>query len=217
MNIPRYRIARIAAPLLACGLLVTATACSFSPAAARTTPAGQVTVVMPATAMPGQGYAFVPMPSITAPEQDARVQDEQLRARLQQAIDTALQAKGYRPVDMARADFLVAWRVGVRDVRDVQPVQADSGGTTPMAGIKCSGGSCSQLVVRNEDGAPVVRYNASDRTEGGLLVEMVEPGSIRVVWRALNTGTVRAGDGEQARLDAIAAHTLAQLPAPPGR
>lgn len=214
MNIPRSRIARIAAPLLLGGLLVAASGCSFSPTAARSTPAGQVTVVLPATTMPGSGYAFVPMPSITAPEQDARVQDEQFRARLQQALDGALQAKGYRPVDVARADFLVAWRVGVRDVRDVQPVQAETGGTTPMAAIKCSGGSCSQLVVRNEDGAPVVRYHSSDRTEGGLLVEMVEPGSIRVVWRALNTGTVRPGDGEQARLDAIATHTLSQLPAP---
>lgn len=213
MSISRTRIARIAGPLLLCGLITTLAGCSFSPTAARATPAGHVTVVMPASAMPGQGYAFVPMPAITAPEQDARVQDEQLRARLQQALDAALQAKGYRPVDLARADFLVAWRVGVRDVRDVQAVQADAGGTTPMAGIKCSGGNCSQLVVRSDDGAPVVRYNASDRTEGGLLVEMLEPGSIRVVWRALNTGTVRAGDGEQARLDAIATHTLAQLPA----
>ena len=96
----------------------------------------------------------------------------------------------------------------------VQPVQAETGGTTPMAAIKCSGGSCSQLVVRSDTGAPVSRdrYTTVDRTEGGLLVEMVEPAALRVVWSALNTGTVRPGDATQARLDAIATQTLEQLP-----
>ncbi|AKC87106.1 DUF4136 domain-containing protein [Pseudoxanthomonas suwonensis] len=213
MSTPRLRIAGIAGPLLLCGLLAATAGCSFSPTAARSTPAGKVTVVLPASALPGQGYAFVPMPAVTAPEQDARVQDAQFRARLQQSLDSALQAKGYRPVELARADFLVAWRVGVRDVREVTAVQEDVGGTTPMAAIQCTGGRCSQLVVRSDDGTPVVRYNTRERTEGGLLVEMIEPGSIQVVWRALNTGTVSPGDAGQARLDAIAGNTLSQLPA----
>ncbi|HRF84428.1 MAG TPA: DUF4136 domain-containing protein, partial [Pseudoxanthomonas sp.] len=81
--------------------------------------------------------------------------------------------------------------------------------------VECSGGRCSQLVVRNDTGTPVSRYTyvASERTEGGLQVEMVEPASLRVVWSALNAGTVQPGDATQARLDAIAAQTLAQLPA----
>jgi hypothetical protein len=207
------RIARTAATLLLCGLLAAAAGCSFSPTAARSTPAGKVTVAMPASVMPGQGYAFVPLLPSTSAEKDARVQDEQFRARLQQALERALQDKGYRPVDIARADFLVAYRVGVRDLREVQPVVEETSGATRMSAIECTGAGCSQLVVRNDTGAPVVRYSASERTEGGLQEEMVEPASLRVVWSALNTGTVRPGDGEQARLDAIAAQTLAQLPA----
>ena len=81
-----------------------------------------------------------------------------------------------------------------------------------MAAIKCTGGSCSQLVVSNESGEPVLRYRTTERTEGGLLIEVIEPGSIRVVWRALNTGTVRPGEWTQERLDAVAAQTLADLP-----
>ena len=76
----------------------------------------------------------------------------------------------------------------------------------------CSGGNCSQLVVRNNDGTPVVRYQTRGLTEGGLLVELLEPSSIHVVWRALNTGTVEAVDAAQQGLDAIATRTLAQLP-----
>lgn len=34
-----------------------------------------------------------------------------------------------------------------------------------------------------------------------------------VLWGGINRGTVRRSDGSQARLDAIAAQTLAELPA----
>ena len=39
------------------------------------------------------------------------------------------------------------------------------------------------------------------------------PQTCRVVWRALNTGTVRPGEWTQDRLDAVATQTLAGLPA----
>ena len=212
MSTHGLRIARLATPLLLCGLLASA-GCSFSPSAARSTPAGQVTVTKPASVMPGQGFAFVPMPPVTAPEKDPRVQDEQFRARLIQALGRTLQDKGYRLVPVDQADFLVAWRVGVRDLNEVQATPVEAGATTRMAGVKCTGAGCSQLVVRSEDGAPVVRFSGRERTEGGLMVEMVEAASLRVIWSALNTGTVSPGDGEQVRLDAAAARTLEQLPA----
>ncbi|UWX04239.1 DUF4136 domain-containing protein [Pseudoxanthomonas sp. NC8] len=210
MSNPRLRtVRRLAISVLLCGL---AAACSFSPTAARSTPAGNVTVTKPASVMPGQGFAFAPMPAVTAPEQDPRGWDEAFRGRLVQALDKALQAKGYRPVPLAEPILWSPWRVGVRDVREVHATRVDDGDATRMAGVKCTGGSCSQLVIRGEDGAPVVRYSAQERTEGGLMVEMVESGSLRVIWSALNTGTVRPGGGQQERLDAVAARTLEQLP-----
>lgn len=213
MNLPEFPFVRSATALALCGLLAAA-GCSTAPKSAHA-PAGRVTVAMPATALPGPGYAFVPLLPMTSAEQDARVQDEAFRARLQQALEHSLQAKGYVPVEMAKADFLVAWRVGVRDLQEVVPVVEQSGGTTRMAAVECRGGRCSQLVVRNDNGVPVSRqaYTMTERTEGGLHVEMVEPDSLRVVWSALNAGTVRAGDGQQAPLDAIAAQTLEPLPA----
>ena len=213
MSTPDSLFTRVAGSLLLCGLLAAA-GCSTAPTAA-TAHAGKVTSAMPASALPGQGYAFVPLLPKTSAEQDARVQDEAFRARLQQALSQSLQAKGYVPVEVAKADFLVAWRVGVRDLQEVVPVVEQSGGTTRMAAVECRGGRCSQLVVRNDNGVPVSRqaYTMTERTEGGLHVEMVEPDSLRVVWSALNAGTVRAGDGQQAPLDAIAAQTLEPLPA----
>lgn len=210
---PRPVPVRATASLLLCCMLAATAACSFSPSAARApAPAGHVTVTTQASVLPGQGYAWVPMPAPTAPERDARVQDAQFREALQASLDRALQAKGYRLVDRADAAFVVAHRVGVRDVNEVLAVPGEAGAVTPMAGVKCSGGSCSQLMVTGE-GTPAQRTRSSERTEGGLLVEVIEPRSVRVVWRALNTGTVRPGEWTPDRLDAVATQTLSGLPA----
>ena len=54
----RSRLVRFAAPLL-CTVLA---ACSTAPTGA---PAGRVSVTLPATALPGPGYAFVPLAPMT--------------------------------------------------------------------------------------------------------------------------------------------------------
>ncbi|MCW5582087.1 MAG: hypothetical protein KIS72_12170, partial [Luteimonas sp.] len=49
---------------------------------AQSTPARHVTVRADVAALPGPAYAWFALPAQTAPEQDARVEDPQLRARL---------------------------------------------------------------------------------------------------------------------------------------
>lgn len=172
-----------------------------------------VTVSKAATALPGPRYTWVAMPQILEVETDARIQDLQMRARLQAALDKALQAKGYQLADdPALADFIVAYRVGVRDLQEVTEVDTESVGT-PQASVVCREDGCSQLVIMGNDSMPEMKVVTTDYVEGGLLIEVIEPRTIRVLWRALNKGAVKRGDGSQARLDAIAAHTLAPLPA----
>lgn len=193
--------------------LLAASGCS-SDSGARVAPTSQVTVSMPATRLPGPRYAWVPMPGQLPAESDPRVLDPQFRARLQAALDRALQAKGYTPApSTAQADFLVAYRVGVRDGEQV--LLRDEGvGTqpTPQAAVECTSNGCSQMVVPGGDGAPVMDIRRARYVEGALQVEVIERASIRVVWRALNRGTVRRSDDSATRLDAIARETLAQLP-----
>jgi hypothetical protein len=173
----------------------------------------QVTVSKPAAALPGPRYTWVEMPKVQAAESDTRVSDAQFRSRLQAALDKALQAKGYRPVEAgAKADFIVGYRVGVRDVAET--TVHDMGGTsTPLSAVECGGGGCSQLATLGNDGVPVMKVDTKTHTEGGLMVEVIEPGTIRVLWRATSRGTVKSGKATQGRLDAVAADTLAQLPA----
>ena len=187
-------------------------------AVARAAPTSQVTVSKQATRLPGLRYAWVPMPAQLPAESDPRVLDPQFRARLQAALDKALQAKGYQLVSSPKeSDFLVAFRVGMRDGEQALLRNEGVGSQpTPQATMECNSDGCSQMVVPGGDGAPVMDIKRTRYVEGGLQIEVIEPKSIRVVWRALNRGTVKRADASGSRLDAIARETLAQLP-PAGR
>ena len=214
MNVSRFRAPAPTSTLraLVAGvLLATATAVLFPDAAMA---ARKVTVLKPAATLPGTRYAWVPMPAPLAVEADPRVQDPQFRERLQAALDKALQAKGYQPaVTRTEADFLIAYRIGIRDLE--QTMVKESGGgamPTPEAALGCSGGDCSQLVTHDTGGAPVLKTTTEQQVEGGLLIEVMEPKSIRVVWRALNRGTVKRRDVRQVKLEKVARDVLAPLP-----
>lgn len=197
--------------LPACCVALALMTCSIALPVAAAEP--QVTVLKAVTTLPGPRYTWVEMPQVQAVETDPRVQDAQFRARLQAALDKALQAKGYRRAEQGeRADFVVGYRVGVRDVEETT-VRESTPSPTPQTGIQCGSGGCSQIVSIGNEGTPVVKFDTVSRTEGGLLIEVLEPGTIRVLWRALNRGTVKRDKASQDRLDGVARDTLAQLPA----
>lgn len=172
-----------------------------------------VTVSKPAAALPGLQYTWVASPKALEAEDDARVQDAQFRAQLQAALDKALQAKGYRLAAAgARPDFVVAYRVGVRDVEATTMTQQAAPATSRGA-VQCHRDGCSQIVSLDGTGDVVPRFKTKRFTEGGLMIEVLEPGSIRVLWRALNRGKVQPGKVSRQRLEAVATETLARLPA----
>ena len=198
--------------VLACGVALAAAA--LSPVHAKA-PTGQVEVSKAATSLPGPTYAWVPMPARLAAESDPRAQDPALRARLQAALDKALQAKGYRRIDdLHQADIAVAYRVGVRDVQQVS-VKDTGAQSAGEAAVACNSEGCSQIVTQGPDHMPTIK--TVDTVEGGLMVEVIQPTDIRVLWRALYRGSVRAKHAGSADLDAIATRTLADLPRAPAK
>lgn len=167
---------------------------------------------MPAASLPGVNYAWVPMPPRLPAESDPRVQDPQLRARLQASLDKALRAKGYQRIDdLRRADIAVAYRVGVRDAQQAS-VRETGLESARAAAVECRSDGCSQIVVQGADGAPTIKVDSVDMVEGGLMIEVIQPSDLRVLWRALYRGSVRAKDTGSVNLDAIATRTLDQLP-----
>ena len=86
-------------------------------------------------------------------------------------------------------------------------------GPTRMNAIQCTSAGCSQLVAPGNDGSLELDMRRVTFVEGALQVEAIDPHSAHVLWSAINRGTVRRSDARQNRLDAIAAQTLAGLPA----
>ena len=203
-----HRISMVAT--LACLLLAGAP----SPTQAATP---QVTVSKRAASLPGTRYRWIEMPAQREEEQAPQVRDARFRADVQAALDKALQAKGYRLAAAGdKPDFIVGYRIGVRRVEETTAHDLTGGGeATPQATLRCSMGDCSQIAEAGPEGAPVVKLETTQHTEGGLLVEVLEPGTIRVLWRALNRGTVAPGKVTPARLEKVANATLKTLPAAP--
>lgn len=198
--------------LALCCLLTAPLASLDARAFAGPKPVAHVEVSKPATSLPGSRYAWISMPPQISAEFDKRVQDPQLRQRLQAALDKALQAKGYRRVDdVSQADVAVAYRVGVRDSQ-LDTVNESSLQSANETAIECGAGGCSQIVTQGMDGAPTITIDSVEMIEGGLMVEVLQPGEVRVLWRSLYRGSVRAKDRRSVNLDTIATQTLAQLP-----
>jgi len=197
-------------------LLVAAAlgACASDGGGAAVPPSGGVQVTVAATQLPGPRYAWAPMPQEYTEQADPRVLDSGFRQRLRDAMDRALAAKGYQRVERAAdADWLAAYRVGVRDQERMVPAdQAAGSGPTRMNAIQCTSAGCSQLVTPGNDGSLVLDMRRVSYVEGALQVEAIDPHSAQVLWGSINRGTVRRSDSRQARLDAIAAQTLAELP-----
>lgn len=199
---------------LACCVTLMSAPCL---AQTRTVTAAHVDVSKAATALPGPTYAWVPMPGQMQAEFDRRVQDPKLRTQLQTALDRALQAKGYRRTDdLRQADIAVAYRVGVRDVQQTQVRESGLASARETA-VECHSDGCSQIVTQGANGVPTIKVDTIDTVEGGLMIEVLQPADIRVLWRALYRGSVRAKDTRPVDLDAVAKRTLADLPRAPAR
>ena len=175
---------------------------------------GDVQVSVSAQRLPGLRYAWVPLPKEYTEQRDPRVLDPAFRQRLSDALDRTLTTKGYQRVeDPAQAQWLVAYSVGLTDRERLADDPSPNAGPTPMNAVQCTRDGCSQLVVHSSTGSAQLDPRRISYVEGALQVEVLDPASLTVLWRGVNRGTVRRGDGRQPRLDAIAAQTLAALPA----
>ena len=111
-------------------------------------------------------------------------------ARMRNAVDEQLQAKGFRPTGMP--DFLVRYHVASRDRVDVRQYGYGRIGR-------------SQVTV-------------SEHTEGTLILDVIDSRSMRLIWRGTASGRLDGGSSTREREEQLRAGVAEMLKSfPPER
>lgn len=175
-------------------------------AACDTTPKVSVLQSDTVQVIPGSTYAWAP--ADRPGSGDPRLDNDIIQARIRTAVDTALQAKGFRLTDPATATLLVRYHIGLQNRTETR---VDTfGGPPPMAcGIRgCIGGFGWGMY-----GAPMdVDVRNINYVEGTVMLDLVDRASGKLAWRATSTQRVDQSHAEQAQVNAIFANLVSPLP-----
>ena len=140
----------------------------------------------------GASYAWGP----SSPGEDPRAQNPAVQGRIRRAVDAVLAQRGFRQGTPGAADFLVEYRLGLRD-QTMRIQQALAVCTTP--GIACT-----------PTGGPVTDI---DYTEGKLVIDLVQPSTGQVAYRGTGQAVVKPGSPRSdAELQEAIAKILQGLP-----
>jgi Domain of unknown function (DUF4136) len=193
--LPPGRVAAIRLGLAAAVLLVTSGCSSLRVEVDRDS-----TVPIPA----GATWAWGPEPTPKrSDELDPRVNNSIIHGRVQRAVETVLAEKGFRQTDPARADFLVEYRVAVRDRREM--VTQTVGSPVPY-GFGGPGWAWGYY------GPPVVTTREIRYTEGALLIDLVQQATGKLAFRAIGRESVTRDDGSAEAVHEVVTRLLRDLP-----
>lgn len=155
------------------------------------------------TIPPGSTWAWGPPPADKKPDElDPRVNNSIIHGRVQQAVDRVLAQKGYRQTDPNSADFLVAYRVGVKDARQMVTQ------TVPVAPVYWGGWGWGYYGP-----PPMVTSREITYTEGALMVDMIQRSTGKLAFRAIGTDQdVTGADGSEEQIQKTVEKLLQELP-----
>jgi len=151
---------------------------------------------------PGSTWAWGPEPPERRPDElDPRVNNSIIHGRVKRSVEAVLAQKGFRQVDDAQtADFLVYYRIGVRDARQVI-TQA-----TPVAPMWGGWGWGFY------GPPPIVTSREVTYTEGSLMIDLVQRSTGKLAFRAiaLDQDVTRADSSDEQMAQTVA-RTLRDL------
>ena len=119
---------------------------------------------------PGSTWAWGPKPSERGPEElDPRVNNTIIHGRVKRSVEAVLAQKGFRQVDdQQTADFLVYYRIGVRDARQIVTQTVGGGWGWGYYGAP-----------------PIVTSREVTYTEGSLMIDLVQRATNKLAFRAI--------------------------------
>lgn len=188
--------------LVAGALTLTLAACE--------SPGGRVSVLQGDTVSVRAGSTFAWMPGATPGQGDPRVDNDIVRGRIQNAVNSALTAKGYREADASTADLLVSYHIGLQNRTDTQV--STFGGMGP-GGVACGIRGCIGGYGWGMYGAPMdVDVRHISYAEGTMMLDLTDRATGKLAWRATSQRRVDHGDSAQATVNAIVADMVKSLP-----
>lgn len=152
---------------------------------------------------PGSTWAWGPQPPEKRPDElDPRVNNSIIHGRVQAAVDRVLAQKGYRQTDPTSADFLVAYRVGVKDSRQMVTQ------TVPVGPAYWGGWGWGYYGP-----PPMVTSREISYTEGALMVDITQRSTGKLAFRATGVDQdVTGADGTEEQIQKTMEKLLQELP-----
>jgi len=154
---------------------------------------------------PGSTWAWGPQPAEKRPDElDPRVNNSIIHERVRRAVDRVLAQKGFRQTDPNSADFLVAYRVGVKDARQVV-TQTIPVGPNYWGGLGWGWGYYGP--------PPMVTSREITYTEGALMLDMMQRSTGKLAFRAIGVDQdVTGADGSEEQIQKAVEKLLQELP-----
>jgi Domain of unknown function (DUF4136) len=154
------------------------------------------------TIPPGSTWAWGPPPAEKKPDElDPRVNNSIIHDRVQRAVERVLSQKGFRQTDPNSADFLVAYRVGVKDSRQVVTQAVPVGPAWGGWGWGYYGPP------------PMVTSREITYAEGALMIDMVQRSTGKLAFRSIGVDQdVTGADGSEPQIQKTVEKLLQELP-----
>lgn len=170
-------------------------------------PGGDVSVLRSDTVSVRPGSTFAWAPGATPGQGDPRVDNDIVQGRIQNAVVSALTAKGYQQGEPASADLLVSFHVGLQNRTETR---VNSFGPPPVA---CGMRGCMGGYGWGMYGPPTnLDVQNLNYVEGTMMLDLTDRLSGKLAWRATSQRRVDQGDSDQAVLNAIVADMVRTLP-----
>ena len=154
------------------------------------------------TIPPGSTWAWAPPPAEKKPDElDPRVNNSIIHERVQRAVERVLAQKGYRQTDPNSADFLVAYRVGVKDSRQVVTQAVPVGPYWGGWGWGYYGPP------------PMVTSREITYAEGALMIDIIQRSTGQLAFRSIGVDQdVTGANGSEAQIQKTVEKLLQELP-----
>ena len=152
---------------------------------------------------------FAWVPDMKQESQDPRIDNEVTDAKIRNAVEQALTAKGYQKSDAGPADFWVAYQAAIEEKLD--PRMTDYPYATPST-RNIANGNFAQDLTWAYGGSQTF---LSHYEEGTLILDIVNPKDKKLMWRGTAQATLDEGKDsakKDARLNANIQKIFAAFP-----